>query len=119
LSHHQHAQRTTNTTLCIFQIAVGVIGIMQRNGLKCHPMVEWAGFCDVDQRELDKIKKQHPDAWTTKDYREAFANKAGDFDAVIVDVPDFHHAPMILTALKHDKHVYYPKPLVHQLAVLK
>jgi len=30
---------------------------MQRNGLKGHPNVEWAGFCDVDQRELDNIKK--------------------------------------------------------------
>ena len=113
------AQVNKNSKLRIFQIGVGGIGGLQRNGLKDHPMVEWAGFCDVDQRELDNIKKQHPQAWTVKDYREAIANKAGDFDAVIVDVPDFHHAPMILTALKHNKHVYSQKPLVHQLAELK
>src|SRR6266545_8003630 len=100
-------------------IGVGGIGAMQRGGLKGHPQVEWAGFCDVDQRELDNIKKQNASAWTAKDYREAFANRAGDFDAVIVDVPDFHHAPMILTALKHNKHVYAQKPLVHQLAELR
>ena len=37
------------------------------------------------------------------------------FDAVIVDIPDFHHAPAMLTALKYNKHMYGQKPLVHQL----
>jgi predicted dehydrogenase len=119
LSWPARAQVNQNSKLRIFQIGVGGIGGLQRSGLKGHPQVEWAGFCDVDQRELDNIKKQHSAAWTVKDYREAFANRAGDFDAVIVDVPDFHHAPMILTALKHNKHVYSQKPLVHQLAELR
>ena len=30
---------------------------------------------------------------------EAFANKVDDFDAVIVDTPDFNHAAMMLTAV--------------------
>ena len=119
LSMPARAQVNKNSKLRIFQIGVGGIGSMQRGGLKGHPMVEWAGFCDVDQRELDKIKQEHPSAWTVKDYREAFANRAGDFDAVIVDVPDFHHAPVMLTALKHNKHVYGQKPLVHQLSELR
>ena len=113
------AQVNLNSKLRIFQIGVGGIGGLQRSGLKGHPMVEWAGFCDVDQRELDRIKKDQPNAWLVKDYREAFANRVGDFDAVIVDVPDFHHAPMMLTALKHNKHMYGQKPLVHQLNELK
>ena len=79
-------------------LGVGGIGGLQRGNLKDHPMVEFAGFCDVDQRELDGVKKQFPKAWTVKDYREAFANRLGDFDAVIVETPDFHHAPMMLTA---------------------
>src|SRR5258705_13936858 len=87
LSLPARAQINQNSKLRIFQIGVGGIGGLQRGGLKGHPMVEWAGFCDVDQRELDQIKNQFPNAWTTKDYREAFASKAGDFDAVIVDVP--------------------------------
>jgi predicted dehydrogenase len=119
LSWPARAQVNLNSKLRIFQIGVGGIGSMQRGGLKGHPQVEWAGFCDVDQHELDNIKKQNPSAWTVKDYREAFANRAGDFDAVLVDVPDFHHAPMILTALKHNKHVYAQKPLVHQLEELR
>src|SRR5688572_33409469 len=96
LSPLARAQVNQNSKLRIFQIGVGGIGGMQRGGLKGHPQVEWAGFCDVDRRELDNIKKQFPDAWTMSDYREAFANRVADFDAVIVDVPDFHHAPAML-----------------------
>src|SRR5262245_22056528 len=76
------AQANKNSRLRIFQIGVGGIGGLQRSGLKGHSMVEFAGFCDVDQRELDRIQKEHPNAWTVKDYREAFANRADQFDAV-------------------------------------
>src|SRR5688572_17923451 len=109
------AQVNKNSKLRIFQIGVGGIGSLQRGGLKGHPQVEWAGFCDVDRRELDRIKKDHPGAWTLTDYREAFANRVNDFDAVIVDVPDFHHATAMLHAFKNNKHIYGQKPLVHQL----
>src|SRR6185503_16128974 len=119
LSLPARAQTNKNGKLRIFQVGVGGIGSLQRGGLKGHPNVEWAGFCDVDQRELDRIKKEHPESWTVRDYREAFANKVGDFDAVIVDVPDFHHAPVMLNALKHNKHIYGQKPLVHQLEELR
>src|SRR6185503_9615502 len=61
------AQINKNSKLRIFQIGVGGIGGLQRNGLKGHPMVEFAGFCDVDQRELEKIVKEHPGAWTVSD----------------------------------------------------
>src|ERR1043166_4120469 len=88
LSLPARAQVNKNSKLRVFQIGVGGIGGLQRSGLKGHPRVEWAGFCDVDQRELDRIKKEFPNAWTVKDYREAFASHVGDFDAVIVDGTD-------------------------------
>ncbi|MGB8169366.1 MAG: Gfo/Idh/MocA family oxidoreductase [Chthoniobacteraceae bacterium] len=119
LSRGARAQVNKNSKLRIFQIGVGGIGAMQRKGLKDHPMVEWAGFCDVDRKQLDMISKEHPSAWLLQDYREAFANRADQFDAVLVDVPDFHHTPMMLTALKHQKHIYGQKPLVHQLDELR
>src|ERR1041384_1688869 len=75
LSLPARAQVNTNSKLRIFPIGVGGIGSLQRGGLKGHPQVEWAGFCDVDKRELDKIKTQQPDAWLLADYREGFANK--------------------------------------------
>lgn len=119
LSPQARAQVNKNSRVRIFQIGVGGIGKMQRTGLHGHPMVEFAGFCDVDRRELDKISKEFPGAWTLTDYREAFAKRVDQFDAVIVDTPDFHHAPMMLTALKHNKHLYGQKPLVQQLDELR
>ena len=119
LSWQARAQTNKNSKLRIFQIGVGGIGALQRKGLKDHPMVEFAGFCDVNRLELDKIVKDYPGVWTVADYREAFASRAGDFDAVIVDVPDFHHTAMMLTAMKHHKHIYGQKPLVQQLDELR
>ena len=113
------AQTNRNSKLRIFHIGVGGVAAMQRKGLKDHPMIEFAGFCDVDRRQLDMISKEFPKAWLLQDYREAFAKRADEFDAVIIDVPDFHHTPMMLTALKHHKHIYGQKPLVHQLDELR
>ena len=85
LSWSARAQVNKNSKLRIFHIGVGGVAAMQRKGLQGHPMVEFAGFCDVDKRELAKISKEFPSAWTVTDYREAFANRADQFDAVIVD----------------------------------
>ncbi len=109
------AAANTNSRLRILQIGAGGIGGLDRQGVKDHPRVEFAGFCDVDRQALDRVAAEFPGAFTVADYREAFAERADEFDAVIVDTPDFHHAPMMITALKHGKHVYGQKPLVHQL----
>lgn len=114
------AATNKNGNLRIFQIGVNGIGNMQRKGLKGHPKVEWAGFCDVDDTAFEKVNnEEYGKAWQVKDYREAFADKLDDFDAVIVDTPDHHHCPMMVTALKNGKHVYGQKPLVHQLDELR
>ena len=113
------AQVNKNSRLRILQIGVGGIGGMQRGGLKGHPMVEFAGFCDVDKNILDQVARDYPGAFKATDYREVFANQADQFDAVIIDTPDFHHAPMMLTAMQHNKHIYGQKPLVQQLSELR
>ena len=97
---------------------VGTIGEADRHAVASHPEVEITGLCDVDSNYLAKAAKEHPNAFTCRDYREAFAKHADKFDAVIVSVPDHSHAPILLTAMAHDKHVYGQKPLVHQLAEL-
>jgi predicted dehydrogenase len=119
LSFPARAQTNKNSKLRIFQIGAGGIGGMERRGLKGHPQVEFAGFCDVDRNELDKVAAQYPGSFKVIDYREAFANRADQFDAVIVETPDFHHAPMMLMSMKHRKHIYGQKPLVHQLDELR
>ncbi len=113
------AATNKNSKLQIFQIGVNGIGNMQRKGLQGHPMVEFIGFCDVDKTAFEKVATGYESAWHVADYREAFADKLDQFDAVIVDTPDFHHCPMMVTALKHGKHVYGQKPLVHQLDELR
>lgn len=97
---------------------VGSIGSMDRAQVASHPEVEIAGLCDVDSNCLARAANDHPMAFTCRDYREAFAKYEDKFDAVIVAVPDHSHAPILLTAMAHNKHVYGQKPLVHQLAEL-
>ncbi|MDP4938569.1 MAG: Gfo/Idh/MocA family oxidoreductase, partial [Verrucomicrobiales bacterium] len=110
------AATNKNSKLRLFQIGVNGIGNMQRKGLEGHPMVEWAGFCDVDETAFAKVDNDaYRGGWRVADYREAFANRLDQFDAVIVDTPDFHHCPMMVAALNAGKHVYGQKPLVHQL----
>ncbi len=119
LSAGARAQTNKNSKLRIFQIGVGGIGSLQRDKLKDYPAAQFVGFCDVDRNELDKVAAQYSGAFKLADYREAFANRADQFDAVIVDVPDFHHCPMMLTAMKYRKHIYGQKPLVQQLDELR
>lgn len=97
---------------------IGTVGKADRTQVAAHPDAEIVGLCDVDARYLAEAAADHPNAFTCRDYREAFSRHADKFDAVIVSVPDHTHAPVILTAMAHGKHVYGQKPLVHQLAEL-
>jgi predicted dehydrogenase len=97
---------------------IGTIGDTDRKQIAAHPDTQIVGLCDVDANALAKAKEEVPDAFTCRDYREAFAEHADDFDAVIVSTPDHTHGPIMLTALAHDKHVYGQKPLVQQLEEL-
>ena len=108
-----------NSKLRVLSIGVvGSIGRMDRGQVSGHPGVEISGLCDVDSNALDQAAKDHPAAFTCRDYREAFSKYGDKFDAVIVSTPDHSHAPIMLTALANHKHVYGQKPLVHQLEEL-
>ncbi|MBK8975486.1 MAG: Gfo/Idh/MocA family oxidoreductase [Planctomycetes bacterium] len=112
-------RRTRGDKLRVLSIGVvGTIGGTDRKQVQSHPDAEIVGLCDVDANQLEKAKADHPTAFVCKDYREAFADHADEFDAVIVSVPDHSHAAIMLTAFAHDKHVYGQKPLVHQLEEL-
>jgi predicted dehydrogenase len=103
--------------LRIYHIGVGgSIAPADRDQLKAHPDVVFTGLCDVDSNALADVSKQHPDAFTCKDFREGFEKHGDEFDAVLVCVPDHNHAVAMLHALKANKHVYGQKPLVQQLS---
>ena len=110
---------SANSKLRVLVIGtVGTIGKVDRIQVSQHPSVEISGLCDVDSNAIALAAKDHPGAFTCRDYREAFADFGDKFDAVIVSTPDHTHAPIMLTALANHKHVYGQKPLVHQLEEL-
>ena len=118
--HAQQAAVSPNSKLRVLCIGVmGTIGQTDRKQVAAHPAVEIAGLCDVDSVALAAAAQDHPQAFTCRDYREAFEKHGDRFDAVIVATPDHTHAPIIITALAHRKHVYGQKPLVHQLEELQ
>ena len=81
--------------------------------------MEISGLCDIDADVLAAVSTEYPGAFTCSDYRVAFTDHVDKFDAVIVATPDHSHAPIMLTALENDKHIYGQKPLVHQLEELQ
>ncbi len=105
--------------LRVLSIGVTGIGEWDRSRVNSHPRARIVGLCDTSDAAIEAAKQDHPDAFIAKDYRQVFADRADEFDAVIVSVPDHNHAPMMLTALAHDKHCYGQKPLVHQLEELQ
>jgi predicted dehydrogenase len=101
----------------LLQVGVGgSIAPADRHELKQHPDVAFTGFCDVDADALAGVAAEHPDAFTCRDFREAFDRHGDRFDAVVVCTPDHNHALVMLWALRANKHVYGQKPLVQQLS---
>lgn len=119
LSQAGRAQTNKNSKLRIFQVGADGIATLERGQLKGYEKCEFVGFCDVDQLALKKALAEYPNAWTASDYREVFATRADDFDAVINETPDFHHCAVLMNAMKHKKHIYGQKPLVQQLDELR
>ena len=103
--------------LQLLQVGVGgSIAGADRHELKRHPDVVFTGFCDVDADALAQVSAEHPDAFTCRDFREAFDRHGDRFDGVVVCTPDHNHAVIMMWALRAGKHVYGQKPLVQQLA---
>ncbi|MFI4860784.1 MAG: Gfo/Idh/MocA family protein [Phycisphaerales bacterium JB063] len=104
--------------LRVLQLGTQGMGGVDRKQVEEHPRARIVGLCDVDTNRLRDAQREHPDAFVDTDYRRIFADRADEFDAVIVSVPDHQHAPMMLMALAHDKHCYGQKPLVQQVEEL-
>ncbi|MEM9415979.1 MAG: Gfo/Idh/MocA family oxidoreductase [Planctomycetota bacterium] len=68
------------------------------------------GVVDVDLNSAERAAGRFDcDYW--QDYREAFRALGDGFDAVVVSTPDHMHAPIAMSAMNMDKHVYCQKPL--------
>ncbi len=104
-----------NGKLRTAHIGVGGMGGADLSSIASHPHVEVAALCDVDSGILERVKAQHPQAKTFRDYREMISSLGDTIDAVVVSTPDHTHAPAAMTALNHNKPVYCQKPLTHEV----
>ena len=109
-------RRSRLEKLQILQVGVGgSIAPYDRQQLRSHPDVAFTGLCDVDSDALAAVAAELPEAFTCRDFREAFSSHGDRFDAVLVCTPDHNHAAVMLAALRSGKHCYGQKPLVQQL----
>lgn len=76
-------------------------------------MVHIAAFCDVDEKQGAKLRKEHPGVPFFQDFRKMFDRMAKDIDAVCVGTPDHTHFPVCMHAASLGKHFYVEKPLAH------
>jgi len=77
-------------------------------------------LCDVSDPEFGPALKEFPSAETYKDWRKCLDHPG--LDAVVVAIPDHHHAFVANWALNRDLHVYLEKPLgitVHEARTVR
>jgi predicted dehydrogenase len=72
-------------------------------------------LCDVDANVLAAAAKTWPKARQYRDYR-VMLEKEKSLDAVTIGIPDHHHAPAAMLAIKSGRHVYCQKPLTHTIS---
>ena len=96
-------------------IGVGGMGGSDLGSVSSHAKVEVAALCDVDLRNIQRAREDHPQARQFRDYRELFTEMADSIDAVVVSTPDHTHAAAAMTAMNHGKPVYCQKPLTHDI----
>ncbi len=71
--------------------------------------VDVVALCDIYGAQIDRAKKDAPNARDFTDHRALLALK--DVDAVLIAVPDHWHAAVATDALNAGKDVYVEKPL--------
>ena len=71
--------------------------------------------CDVDANVLAAAARTWPKARQYRDYR-VMQEKEKSLDAVTIGIPDHHHAPAAMLAIKSGCHVYCQKPLTHTIS---
>jgi predicted dehydrogenase len=72
---------------------------------------EIVALCDIDEKTLDKMAENFPNAKKYVDYRKMLEEMGDKIDAVTVSTPDHSHAPAAVRAMRMGKHAFVQKPL--------
>jgi len=99
------------------KLRVAVIGCGGRGGANMGEIgktEDIVALCDVYEANIAKATEKFPQAKKYEDFRRLF-DDAKNFDAVVCSTPEHTHAPVVMRALKHQKHVYCEKPLTHDV----
>jgi hypothetical protein len=96
------------------KLNIAIIGSGGRGGANLSAVAaeNIVALCDVNEANLERAAKNHPDARKFVDFRQVY-DHAKEFDAVIVSTCEHTHAFATLPALQLGKHVYCEKPLTH------
>ncbi len=101
-------------TLTIACIGVGGMGRNYLEGCKNERIV---ALCDLDHDLVNArgVFDKFPNARKYRDYRKMLDKESNNFDALIIAVPDHHHAILLTAGLQLGKHIYCAKPITHSI----
>ena len=104
-----------NSKLQLASIGSDGKGFSDIKAMSSHNYQQYVAFCDVDLNRTLNVKKLSPETPIYQDFREMFAEKADEIDAVTVSTPDHMHAYCAISAMRLGKHVYCQKPMAHNV----
>ena len=117
------AQRSPNS-----KINVAVIGSANQGLISVNEIARleenFVAFCDVDDKQFGKTQKLLAESYPEVkfnaiqqffDYRKMLDKLEKQIDAVIVCIPDHHHAVAAMLAMQMGKSEYCEKPLAHSV----
>jgi predicted dehydrogenase len=110
-----------NSFLQVASVGVDRMGGNTMRSVATHEKVKIVALCDVDPRSIAKAARDHKDAMQIADWRELLAKHSDKFDAITIGIPDHSHAPVAVSALRLNKHVYLQKPMaptIHECRVI-
>ena len=100
--------RSQTTKVRAAVVGLGWPGMQHLRGYTVDPRSEVIAVCDLDERQVEKVAREHKIPNTYTNHLEMLENK--DIDAVSVCLPNFLHAPISIDALSAGKHVLCEKP---------
>lgn len=100
------------------RIRIGMIGMGGRGSGSARWFsklegVEIAAVCDADQKQIDRAKKQYPDAKGVQDLRKVIEDP--EIDAVVISTANHWHVLASIWACQAGKDVYVEKPISHNI----